>query len=420
MRRLMRLALLALGMALVLSQGVRQRSAAAQEKQEVDSIIAKAPKKGLCVVLSVSDPQALIALAKSGEAIWYAQVPEAKQVQAAREAADNAGVLNSRLYIEQGGPAAIHLASDLADAVFANGLALTQAQFDEVKRVLCPGGVAYVGEGKKAITKPFAADTDDWSHPYHLPDNNPQSLDKVARGPFLTHFMAEPWYGAMPQMSVIAGGKVIKVWGNRTSKQGQWPVMNKMLCMSAFNGTTLWTRPIKDGFMLHRNTLIATPDTVYFGDEASCKLIDMQTGEMRDEIVAPADLCDGPTWCWMALQDGVLYALIGKKEPPLEMVKTGTFHGAGWPWWKYKDYDFGFGRTILAIDPKTKKVLWHHREIEYIDMRSLCMTASKIFFHSQSKFLACLDAKTGKLAWKTNDPDLLKAIGDDKVAQNPF
>ena len=41
------------------------------------------------------------------------------------------------------------------------------------------------------MTKPFPPGVDDWSHPYHLPDNNPLSQDQVARGPYLTQFLAE-------------------------------------------------------------------------------------------------------------------------------------------------------------------------------------------------------------------------------------
>ena len=73
--------------------------------------------------------------------------------------------------------------------------------------------------------------------------------------------------------------------------------------------------------MIHRNTLIATPDTLYLGDDKSCKLIDTATGKIRDEIVVPADKSDGPVWKWLALENGILYALVGEKEVPDEPLK---------------------------------------------------------------------------------------------------
>src|SRR5262249_28526929 len=39
---------------------------------------------------------------------------------------------------------------------------------------------------------------------------------------------------------------------------------------------------------------------------------------------------------------------------------------------------------------------------------------------SEQKFLACLDAKTGKLLWKNTDKALLEAIGAAGVAQHPM
>jgi outer membrane protein assembly factor BamB len=39
------------------------------------------------------------------------------------------------------------------------------------------------------------------------------------------------------------------------------------------------------------------------------------------------------------------------------------------------------------------------------------MGNGRIYYYSPEKFLACLEAKTGKQLWKTSDPELLKAIG---------
>ena len=36
----------------------------------------------------------------------------------------------------------------------------------------------------------------------------------------------------------------------------------------------------------------------------------------------------------MALAQGTLYALVGKKEPPGNALMGEAFRGAGWPWWK--------------------------------------------------------------------------------------
>src|SRR5262245_60344113 len=367
-------------------------------------------KRGIVAVVGTgADP---VELARSGELVVYAQSTDPAKVAAMRAGAEAAGVLGSRFFAEQGKPGRIHLADNVADAVIATA----ETPRAEVVRVLRPGGKGiHAGDD---VGKPTPEGADEWTHPYHGPDNNPQSKDQVARGPFMTQFMATPWYGAMPQMSVMAGGRIFKVWGNRTSAQPQWDVMDTLLCTNAWNGTELWRRKLSAGFMIQRNTLVATADLLYLGDDTSCKRIDTATGEVKDEIVVPDGLADGPVWKWMALEKGVLYALVGEKEKPVDEVRTGAFRGAGWPWWKTPDYAFGFGRTILAIDAATKKVIWSYRDEDPIDSRAMCMAGGRIFIYSHKKFLGMVDAATGKIQWKSTDEKALAAVGEHDAAQH--
>jgi hypothetical protein len=71
----------------------------------------------------------------------------------------------------------------VADVLVAvnNATGITRA---EALRVLRPKGKALLGD--QELGKPFPTGIDDWSHPYHGPDNNPQSLDQVGRAPYLT------------------------------------------------------------------------------------------------------------------------------------------------------------------------------------------------------------------------------------------
>ncbi len=367
------------------------------------------------IVVLVGDAGLLAhGLAKKSELTFFVQAPK-KQADALRVQLDKAGLLGQRVYVQEG-VASLYLADDLADAVVVStDVKLPEA---EILRVLRPEGKAIIGD--KIVTKPFRKGTDEWSHPYRSPDNNPQSQDTVMKRPYLTHYMAEPWYCPLPMQSVISGGRIFKVFGDRSSAKPQEPLINKLLCINAFNGTQLWQRDLSPGFMIHRNTLIATPDTLFVGDDKSCKLIDPLTGKIRDEIIVPADKSDGPVWKWMAFENGVLYALVGVKEASDEPLKGDRIRGAGWPWWKIQSYKFGEGRNLLAFDTKTKKLLWHHRETEMIDARGIAMSKGKLFFYSEGKFLACVETKTGKLAWKNSNKELLDAVGTTKGAQHPL
>ncbi len=350
--------------------------------------------------------------AKNSEWTFFVQLPKAK-ADILRKELDRDGLLGNRVYVQEG-VASLYLADDLADAVIvSDDVKIAES---ELLRALRPEGKAFVGN--KTLTKPFAKGTDEWSHPYRAPDNNPQSQDTVMKRPFMTHYMVEPWYCPLPMQSVISGGRVFKVFGDRSSAKPQEPLVNKLLCMNAFNGTVLWERDLSPGFMIHRNTLIARPDTLYLGDDKSCKMIDAITGKIRDEIVVTKEHSDGPVWKWMAMEGGVLYALVGEKETPDEPLKGDRIRGAGWPWWKINQYKFGLGKNLLAFDPKSKKVLWHIREAEPIDSRGTAMLKGKLYYYCEGKHLACVDTKNGTILWKNSSKELLTAVGGTKGAQH--
>ena len=381
--------------------------------------------KDICVVLGHGDagPDFVTDLARGSELLVYFQSPDAKEVSGVRRAADLAALLGQRVFVEHGSGKTIELADNLAGAVLVGPSAPGEIDEGEILRVLYPGGKAVFGE--RELIKPAPPGLDDWSHPYHGPDNNPQSRDRIARAPYLTQFLAEPKFSPMPEVSVISGGKIFKAFGHIAHKANQNAVLNTLMCINAYNGMILWRRELKEGFMIHRNTMIATPEVLYMADDTSCKLIDVETGKVRDEIVIPKGTADGPVWKWMAMEKGVLYALIGGKEYKISTIRSNNPALGHWPWdmWDGHEYgdprkSFGFGRALVAIDPATKKILWTHREQDFLDSRGMCMKNGRIYFYCPDKFLACLDASTAKLRWKTSAPDLLEAISPNERAQH--
>jgi len=378
-------------------------------------------QQGIVVVLGSHDPNLPLQLAKSSQLTIYVQAAEAKTISRTRQLAHQAGLLGSRIYVERGQPEKIHLASNLADGAIVpdKQLAASKTVRAEVLRVLHPRAKAILGD--QTLTKPRPAGADDWSHPYHGPDNNPQSTDQQAKAPYLTQFLTDPWYVPMPQVTVSSGGRVFKAFGHIALKEREWPWLNSLVAINGYNGTHLWKRPLKPGFMVHRNTLIATPDTVYLGDDTSCKLLDAATGEVRTEIKIPENIDPDGVWKWMALEKGILYAVIGEKEP-LDQVIRGGRTVPGWPW---KDlgkgyagkYAWGFGRVLLAIDVVSQKIIWTYRSEQPIDSRAVCLSAGQFFVYSADKFLASIDAQTGREVWKKSDPKTLAAIGANDRAQ---
>ena len=383
-------------------------------------------RRGVCVVLGLpgrGQAGFVTDLARGSELLVYFQSPRPREVAAVRKTAEAAGLLGSRVFVDAGDFDRIQLSDNLAGAVLASRAAAKAAGQFELLRILHPGGKVIIGD--RESIKPAAEGVDSWSHPYHGPDNNPQSTDRLATAPYLTQFLADPKFCPMPEISVAAGGRVFRAFGHIAHKANQNAMLNKLICANAYNGTIMWTRELPEGFMIHRNTMIATPEILYLGDHRSCKLIDAATGEVTGEIVVPEGISDGPVWKWMGLADGVLYALVGGKETEVSTQASQTPGMGHWPWgmWQGHDYkdprtNFGFGRTLMAIDTRDKKVLWSHRDEDYLDSRAVCMRGNRIYAYSPGKFLACLDAESGDVRWKNSDDELLGAIGPDGRAQH--
>lgn len=377
--------------------------------------------RGICVVLGDASGDFAVALARQSELTVYCQTPTDERTAAARARIDAAGLLGTRIYVERGPWSRIYLADNLADAVIVlpDAVPALGASRAELLRVVNPLGKVLLGDER--IDKPYPATADDWSHPFHGPDNNPQSTDQLARGPYMTQFMSAPWYVPMPSVSVASAGRMFKAYGHIGFNQRSFPWLNTLVALNGYNGTLLWKRPLEEGFMIHRNTMVATPKILYLADNFSCKLLDTATGKLLREILAPADAF-GPSWKWMALQDGVLYALVGEKEPPDPTVRWDRNAG-GWPWrpmskgYDAQEYPFGFGRTFFALDLETDQVLWTHHEDHPIDTRAVAMIRDRIFYYSHPRFLAALDTKEGTPAWRTSDEKLLDAIGPHFKAQ---
>jgi len=268
-------------------------------------------KRGICALLGDPTCKLALELARESELLIYVQLPQAKNVEKVRKVADDAGFYGTRIFVDKGPLKSLHLVDNLADALVAVGRAKRGPEA-EVLRVLRPKGMALLG--RKVLTKPFPKGVDDWSYPYHGPDNTPQSADQIARAPYLSQFLAEPKFCPSPAVTVAAGERIFRAYGHLAHQVNQNAMLNTLLAVNAYNGTILWKRPLREGFMILRNTIIATPEILYLADDKSCKLLDAATGELKDELVVSEDDTGGTVWKWMALSNDVLYALIGGEE----------------------------------------------------------------------------------------------------------
>jgi outer membrane protein assembly factor BamB len=373
--------------------------------------------QGICVVAGGWKDHLALRLAAASEFLVYAQLPDATSANELRREAARRGVDHSRLQVAVGPLAQLHLADNLADALIAvqEGRQLAES---EALRVLRPRGRAWLAG--RSLIKPVPQGIDDWTHAYHGPDNNPVSHDRLIRAPYLTQFLADPYYGPAPQLAVTAGGRLFKAFGHVAWHEREEDLLNTLVAFDGYNGRMLWRRPLPRGLMVHRNTLIATPETLYVGDHESCKLIDTATGASKGEIAPDRHLAGGSFWKWMAMQGDVLFALIGEAEPRDETMRWRR-EAHGWPWtgisrgYNQPKHPWGFGRTLLALNKDTGAILWRYQEEEPIDGRALCMNSNRVFAFRFGAYLTCLDAQTGEILWRKTrdrDPEFFQQIGN--------
>jgi outer membrane protein assembly factor BamB len=377
--------------------------------------------RGICVLLDPQPAELAAALAQRSELLIYCQVNDQAAARAARQKLAKQGLLGRRVFVEAGSPERIHLADRLADAVIVTqGAAAWQMDEEALLRVVNPLGQVLLPDAE--LSRPYPEAADEWTHPYHSPTNNPLSADRLACNEPMTQYLAAPWYVPMPGVTVSARGRLFKAFGHVAYHEREWQWMNRLVAMNAYNGVHLWQRGLEPGFMIHRNTMIATPEVLLLGDNRSCKLLDAATGELCEEIAAPPGAA-GPCWKWMALQDGVLYALVGEREAPDPPRRDARTH-PGWPWrpmsegYDTEEYRWGFGRTLFAMDFDSRRVLWQHTEPKPIDSRALCMNRRQLFVYAHGHYLKSIAVDSGEELWNTQDAKLLEAIGPHFKAQN--
>jgi outer membrane protein assembly factor BamB/ubiquinone/menaquinone biosynthesis C-methylase UbiE len=423
-------------------------------------LITKAgTSRGLCSLLGCRDGTLALELVQGSQFFLHVQDPHAATVAAAQKVLDVDGLYGTRVLVEQKPLDSLPFADNTVDVVLvplgaepAGGAAgvpheLKDLSIKEILRVLRPGGRAVIGTVKDAkqqltrkqlsqwmrehlsvqtpfrfeqdafgswgrITKPQPKGADSWSHWEHGPDNNPVSADTVIKAPYRTQWLGGPLYSAMPAITTAAGGRIFTALGHIAHHTREELWLNTLLARNGYNGAPLWSRKLSDGYLVHRSAFIATEDYFYIIDNDGCLRLDPETGREIDRIHIPE--VEGE-WKYIALQDGVLYVLAGAVKDSSETTVVRSKH-SHWSWgelspgYYQKKVPWGFGTTLAAYDIKQKNVLWRHSEDKEIDSRALVIGDDKIFFYCPDAHTGCLNASSGQVIWRNNDPEVIRLI----------
>jgi len=333
-----------------------------------------------------------------------------------RSWAGEKGLLGQRVYVVDDKGTSLWLAGDLADAVWvAPGVEAPPTE-QEVLRVLHPGGVC-IASGK-VVVKPARPGTDEWRHPYHGPDNNVLSDDRVARLPGELRFQTYPMYAPMPNQTLFAGGRIFFFSGHIAFHEREEPLLNTLTVLNAYNGLRLWSRPLDPKYVVHNVAKVATGAEVLFAEGGTLRALDAATGQERGKFsVPPEAAAAGDTdWKWLAWEKDVLWAAMGPPDGHIALHRQ-KLGGGGWPWnvandqYKSLIENFGAARRLAAFRYPEMKLLWIANEPEPFDARALCMEGGRIFELAPEKYAAARDAATGNESWRRT-PETSKELFD--------
>lgn len=413
------------------------------------AVLSVAPSDhGVCAVVGCADGDLPMAIVRNSELFVHVVEMDGQNVGTLREKAAGQGVGIERLLVEGLVTAGLPYADNLIDLLVipdARQEVLKRVTRAEVVRVLRPGGrgvVIALGEnaddsglkewlGPGGRTEKFAsgrwgfvekavpAGIDQWTHWEHGPDNNPVSIDAVIRAPYRTQWMASPYYIAMPAITTAAGGRTFTAMGHIAHHDREEPWLNTVVARNGYNGAELWRKRVPDGYLVHRSAFVAAEDRFYMiePEGAGCLILEAETGAELERIRfsdAPGD------WKWMAIDDGVLYALVGGAPDPTETTIVRS-QFAAWSWGELsKGYyeepriPWGFGETVVAYSLKERKVLWKHKEDVSVDSRAMALGGGRVFFYAPDRYLGCLNATNGEVVWTNEDKqtrDLIEEAG---------
>lgn len=419
-------------------------------KKKADYILSLLPsKQGFAVLPNCSNTATAIAIATQSNLVVSAETEKEETALALRNEIKDSGLLNTAVYFSSNPLSKIGVANHYADLLFWEDLSddlLASLPATEILRATSPLGVAVIGRSKDSkapgtlsrsaleswassakalkaevveneiglfavLKKAMPNGTDDWSHWFHGPDNNPATKDTALKWPYVSQWFGLPMHGAQPNTSVVSAGRIYTATGacgNVMDAEMVQATASTLYCRSIYNGAVIWKRSLSPHYRVHISGMVALPDKLLLVDNDGVLVLDARTGKELARIAV-----DGAEKFvkYIAAVGETLYMIAGEPDPAAssglkydaeEISKAPNTTKIPW----------GCGKRLIAWDLKNNKKIWEHQESANLDTRSIGIMDGKIYFYADNSRVACLDAKTGSQIWENKDPELIKKIED--------
>ncbi|MHC4406930.1 MAG: outer membrane protein assembly factor BamB family protein, partial [Planctomycetota bacterium] len=382
----------------------------ASEEESAQQILqATGVRGGLVVHLGCGDGRLTAALRQGGSYLVQGLDQNAENVEAARRHVRSLGIYG-QVTVDRLTGNRLPYVDNLVNLVVAEDLGAPA--MDEVMRVLCPNGVAYVkrdGEWTKTV-KPRPGEIDEWTHCLHDATNNPVAHDTVGPPRRLQWVGSPRWsrhHDNMSSVSVVvsSGGRVFTIFDEGSCASIFLPSKWALIARDAFNGSILWKRtisnwhtqlwPLKSGPAQLARRLVAVGDTAYAVLDVDAPLValDAATGETirtyegtraTEEIV---------------YSDGVLFAIVRPEGVESKMHRVAyeslgavRSHRGSWQWQEEEP------RLIVALRAESGDSLWRARTP--VAQATLAVDDRSAYFYDGTS-VVCLDRRSGDLRWKS-------------------
>ncbi len=364
---------------------------------------------GLVVHLGCGDGKLTAALRAGESYLVHGLDTDAENVDRARRHVQAAGLYGA-VSIDRFDGRRLPYVDNLVNLIVAENRGTVTT--DEIRRVLAPGGVAYIREdgGWTKTVKPAPEGLDQWTHHLYNATGIGTGNDTRVGPPRHIQWEAGPPFGRshenMSSVSamVSSGGRVFSIMDEGPKASIYLPSQWSLSARDAFSGVRLWTIPIrqwharlfplKSGPMQMPRRLVARGDRVYvtLGLYAPVSQIDAATGDVLrtfEDTTRAEELL---------LIDGRLVVVIDEGGDP---VPFGGRLPASRPEFTAPEHTIRLAgeRSIAVIDTQTGKTVWKKAQGSVLPL-TIAADAGQIYF-MRGGSLCSVDLNTGRKAWET-------------------